>query len=127
MTNKVVLTFKDGKVLKGLTSNFFPNKASFHLSCEDGKTTEVHREDLKAIFFVKDYSGNKARNDKYEDHIPGAGRKIRVKFKDDEIITGFCHGYSSSRPGFFIMPADKNGNNERIFIVTSATATVKFL
>ena len=127
MTNKVVLTYKDGKVLKGLTSNFFPNKDTFHLASGDGQTTEVNREDLKAIFFVKDYSGNKARKDMYADHIPGAGRKIQVKFKDDEVITGFCHGYSSSRPGFFVVPADKKCNNERIFIVTSATASVKFL
>lgn len=127
MTNKVVLTYKEGKVLKGLTSNFFPNKATFHLTSEDGQTTEVNREDLKAIFFVKNHAGNKARKDMYDDHIPGAGRKIQVKFKDDEIITGFCHGYSSNRPGFFLVPANKEGNNERIFIVTSATASVKFI
>ena len=127
MTNKVVLTFKDGKILKGLTNNFFPNKNTFHLSTEDGQITEINREDLKAIFFVKDYSGNKARKDMYDDHIPGAGRKIQVMFKDNEVITGFCQGYSSERPGFFIVPAAKEGNNERIFIVSSATATVKFL
>ena len=127
MINKVVLTFKDGKVLKGLTNNFFPNKDTFHLASADGQTNEVNREDLKAIFFVKDFSGNKARKDMYDDHIPGTGRKIQVKFKDDEVITGFCHGYSSSRPGFFVVPAHKEGNNERIFIVTSATASVKFL
>ena len=127
MTNKVVLKFKDDKLLKGHTKNFFANKITFHLSSEDGQITEVNREDLKAIFFVKDYSVNKDHKDSYDDNIHGAGRKIQVKFKDNEVITGFCQGYSSDRPGFFIVPADKDGNNERIFIVTSATSTVKFL
>ena len=127
MTNKVVVRYKDGKVLKGLTSNFAPNKPKFHLSTEGDQITEIHMDDLKAIFFVKDYAGESSRKDVYNDDIPGAGRKIHIKFKDTEEITAFCHGYSPSRPGFFVVPADRKGNNERIFVVTSATETVNFI
>ncbi len=127
ISNKVVLSFKDGTVLKGLTSDFFPNKKDFHLTFEDGKITTVIMENLKAVFFVKDYAGDKSRKDIYEDDISGGGRKIYIKFKDNEEITAFCQSYSLSRPGFFVVPADKKGNNERIFIINSATAEVKFL
>jgi hypothetical protein len=83
-------------------------------------------DELKAIFFVKDYTGDKARKDNYSDEIAGAGRKIEVKFSDGEIMLGYCQGYSSMRQGFFIVPADKNSNNDRIYIVNSATEEVKF-
>ena len=126
MTNKVVLSYKNGNILKGITNNFFPNKNTFNLSSE-GEIINIQMEDLKAVFFVKDYSGDKSRKDKYDDHIPAAGRKIRIKFNDNEVITAFCHGYSPNRQGFFVVPADLKGNNERIFIVTSATKSVMFV
>ena len=57
--NKVIARFKDGTLIKGNTSDFFPNKARFHITCMDGKIEKVSLEDLKAVFFVKDFEGNK--------------------------------------------------------------------
>lgn len=126
-TNKVVARFKDGTLIKGNTSDFFPNKARFHISCTDGKIEKISIEDLKAVFFVKDFEGNKDYQNKYEDSIHGAGRKILVEFSDSESIIGYALGYSPDRQGFFITPADLNSNNERIFVIKSATKNVKFL
>ncbi len=53
--NKVVVRFKDGTIMKGNTSDFFPNKASFHLSYPEGKIEEIDVKELKAVFFVKDF------------------------------------------------------------------------
>jgi hypothetical protein len=126
-TNKVIVRFKDGTLMKGNTSDFFPNKACFHINCMDGKIVEISSEDLKAVFFVKDFEGNKDYQNKYEDTIPGAGRRILVEFTDSESIIGYALGYSPDRQGFFITPADLNSNNERIFVIKSATKNVKFL
>jgi len=126
-TNKVIVRFKDGAVKKGNTSDFFPNKISFHLNHLDGKIENIDVEALKAVFFVKDFDGNKDHKKKYEDTIHGAGRKISVDFSDGESITGYALGYSPDRLGFFITPADLTGNNERIFVVKSATKSIKFL
>ena len=52
---------------------------------------------------------------------------IRVTFSDDEIIVGYSTGYSPNRQGFFMISADKGGNNERIFVITSATKKVELL
>jgi hypothetical protein len=126
--NKVVLRFKDGTILKGNTSDFFPNKPNFHLNHHmDGKIEQINVEELKAVFFVKDFEGNKDHQKKYDDAIHGAGRKIVVDFSDGESIIGYALGYSSDRQGFFITPADLSGNNERIFVLTSATENIKFL
>jgi len=126
LTNKVVVRFKDGMIIKGSTSNFFPNKASFHVNHLDGKIDEIDIETLKAVFFVKDFEGNKDYQKKYEDTIHAAGRKIKVEFTDGESITGYALGYSPDRHGFFITPADLSSNNERIFVVKSATINITF-
>ena len=126
-TNKVVAKFKDNTVSKGKTSDFFPNKAKFHLEEIDGKIVEINIEDLKAIFFVKDFEGDKDRKDNYNDEIAGGGRKIKVNFFDGETVIGYTLGYSKDRQGFYITPADLQGNNQRIFVVTSATDKVEFL
>jgi len=40
---------------------------------------------------------------------------------------GTTQGYDSSRPGFFVVPADGESNNERIFVVRGATQQVSFI
>jgi hypothetical protein len=123
--NKVVIKFKDKKVLKGTTNNFFPNKNSFHLEQLSGERLEIRVEDLKAIFFVKTYDGDKRHEKSYADKVLGGGRRITVHFADGETIAGFTTGYSPGRPGFYMVPADLKGNNERVYVVSSATQSVE--
>lgn len=135
--NKVVARFKDGSLIKGKTSDFSPLKNFFHLEMMSGqkikveienlKVVEIDISELKAAFFVKDYDGNKDRQDTYEDNIPGAGKKVEVKFNDGEVVIGFAMSYSPERHGFFLTPADLHGNNDRIFVVKSATEKITFL
>ena len=124
--NKVVVQFKDGNIMKGNTSDFFPNKTQFHLTAVSGEMENIDVEQLKAIFFVKESEGDESRNDKYDDGIAGGGRKIQVEFSDSEVVIGYTLSYSPDRHGFFMTPADLKGNNERIFVVKSATKNVKF-
>ena len=125
--NRVVARFKDNTLIKGTTSDFFPNKTQFHLTRLDGKIETIDTERLKALFFVKDTEGNKDHQESYEDDIAGAGRKMQVKFTDGEMLIGYSLGYSADRHGFFLTPADLKSNNERIFVVKSATEAVQFL
>ena len=125
--NKVVAKFKDNTVAKGKTNDFFPNKTQFHLEETNGERLEISIEDLKAVFFVKDFSGNKDHKDNYNDQIAAGGRKIKVLFIDGETVIGYTVGYSPDRQGFFMTPADLQGNNERIYVVKSATEKVEFL
>jgi hypothetical protein len=125
--NKVVVKFKDNTLAKGKTSDFFPNKTQFHLENLNGEIVEISIEDLKALFFVKDFEGNKDHDKKYNDEIAAGGRKLRVRFLDGETVIGYTLGCSPDRQGFFMTPADLKGNNERIFVVKSATEKVEFL
>lgn len=127
ITNKVVVKYKDNAIVKGQTNNFLPSKTFFHLQQVGGGIIEIHLDDLKAIFFVKNYGGAKDHKKTYNDKVPGGGRKIRVNFLDGETIIGYTTGYSPDRPGFYIVPADLKGNNERIFVVKTATEKVEML
>ncbi len=125
--NKVVVQFKDGNIMKGNTSDFFPNKTQFHLTTLNGEMENIDVEQLKAVFFVKESEGNESHSDKYDDEIAGGGRKINVEFLDTEVVIGYTLSYSPDRHGFFMTPADLKGNNKRIFVVKSATKNVTFL
>ncbi len=132
--NKIVARFKDGRVLKGYTSDFLPTKPLFHLTTtaavSDSKAAEVRMADLKAIFFVKDLDGKPqphTHRQEFDPNKPAVGRKIRVVFKDGEILTGTTQGYDPSRPGFFVIPADSQSNNDRCFVLAGSTQQVSFI
>ena len=125
--NRVVVKFKNNTVSKGKTNDFFPNKTQFHLEEMNGDIVEISIEDLKAIFFVKDFEGNKNHKDNYSDEIAAGGRKIKVVFFNGETVVGYTSAYSPDRQGFFMAPADLQGNNERIFVIKSATEKIEFL
>lgn len=133
ISNKIVAHYMDGHLTKGVTTDFFPNKESFHLlpagASMQGQTLDIRIADLKAIFFVRDYTGNPDYSDKqnFEEGKNVIGRKISVVFKDGEQMVGVTTGYQPDRPGFFIVPADPHSNIERCFVVTKATREVKFL
>ncbi len=128
---KVVARYVNGKRVKGFSQDFFPNKDRFHIypPSKPGDTAEVLVKELKAIFFVQDFSGNSLYNErkKYAESEKPSGRKVEVTFADGEILVGSTLGYDPSRPGFFLFPADPKSNNIRVFAVTSAVKKVRFL
>ena len=50
-----------------------------------------------------------------------------MTFLDGETMAGFTMGYSKDKPGFFLIPADPEGNNQRVFVVRAATRSVEFV
>jgi hypothetical protein len=131
--NKIVVHYQDGRINKGVTSDFFPNKGVFHLlpvnALPETKPILVSLQELKAVFFVKTFEGNPEYKDKKELEADKTvvGRKIRVIFKDGEVLVGTTHGYQPNRPGFFIHPTDTQSNNERCFVISAATQEVSFI
>jgi hypothetical protein len=125
--NRVVIHRKDGTLQKGMTRDFFPNKEEFHLELEEGGVSVVKLEELKAVFFVRNLAGRPEHHETYGDEIPGGGRKVEVTFEDGEVIVGFTSGYSPDRRGWFVLPADKESNNLRIFVLNSAVQMVRML
>jgi hypothetical protein len=126
---KVVAHFLDGRILKGSTQDFFPNRQLFHLNPISGPPVEIRCRDLKGVFFVKDLNGNQQRRDlRGFIQAPAEtshGKKLAVRFKDGELLCGYSLTYSPERDGFFVFPADPGSNNLRVYVVTKSAAEVK--
>lgn len=132
--NQVVARYRDGRVVKGITNDFLPAREVFHVVTpgEPGAPTApvtVRFDELKALFFVRDLSGDPAHravNDFEQGHA-APGRKIRIVFEDGEVMAGTTQGYSADRVGFFVIPVDDEGNNERVFVLATAAREVELL
>ncbi len=128
MQNRIVLHYRDGRIAKGRTGDFFPDKQWFHvIDKETGKTTRVDITKLKGIFFVKDYDGDPDYKEHYNGERTGFGKKVKVCFKDGEAITGYTAGFSPTKPGFFLFPSDSKSNTEKIFVINVATDEITFV
>ena len=109
--NKIVVHARDGKLFKGTTQDFFPNRPLFHIQpAEGGEPVEVRCKSLKAVFFVRDFQGDAQRQNAVgflaAPAVTKQGMKIAVRFKDGELLCGYSLTYSADREGFFMFPAD---------------------
>jgi Family of unknown function (DUF6982) len=128
----VVVALLAGERLKGYVYDFSTLKDAFNLAPQQGTLAErgmkLELKDVKAVFFVKDFDGNR-------DHKPNAseaaplqhGRKLEVTFADGEKIVGTTEAYNPQKLGFFMVPADAESNNLRVFVVNKNVRGVKFL
>lgn len=126
MSENVVAHLRDGQVIKGVAYDFFHARTTFHLrpviAAPGTPPVHMHMADLKALFFVKDLKGDPLYIER-RSFAPGSarpGHRIAVTFHDGETIVGSCEAYSLQHQGFFLTPADRHSNNERIYVVSSA-------
>lgn len=125
---KVVAHLQDGSLIKGETPDFTPSKDVFHI-LDSGRSFEVRTPSLKGLFFVRDLDGDlgHAKSNLFDPRDLTPGRKIRVRFKDGEVLNGFTQGYQPGRSAFWVVPADRRSNTERAYIITSSAADISFL
>jgi hypothetical protein len=126
---KVIARFRDGRLVRGYTTDFHPSKPQLHLSAEpnSSETLFLHLSQLKALFFVRDFTGDQMRVDCQAFGETPQGRKVAVTFNDGETLIGSTLGYRGEGNGFFMHPADTKSNNLRVFVAPGATQEVRFL
>ena len=129
---KVVAQYANGKIIKGYTLDFFPNKDRFHVIPIDkptDKPTEVVVNQLKAVFVVKDFNGNPQYIERkgYMEGDTPYGTTLEVTFGDSEVVVGSGMGINLKRQVFFISPPDPKSNNLRVFVVCSAVKRIRQL
>lgn len=130
--NRVVVALLSGQRLKGYVYDFSPLRDSFTVSPQDGtpaeRGTRVELRDVKAIFFVNDFAGNPAHKPNTSEAAPlHHGRRLEVTFADGEKIVGTTEAYNPQKPGFFMIPADSETNNLRVFVASKNVRGVRFL
>lgn len=125
--NKVVAHMRDGTIHKGFTRDFDPSRERFHLLPAEGGGVPVPLElgQLKALFYVKDYLGNRD----YDPPpgfgpAPALGRRCIVTFEDGEVIYGSTPDYSPDARGFTLHPSDPEDNNVKLFVSRAAVKRI---
>lgn len=128
---KIVVRYRDGRLLKGFTQDFHPSRGHFSLwpsiAASRNDRVIVPFSRLKAVFFVRDFNGNAAyvEREAADSQVKG-GRRVEVTFVDSEVVRGTTLSYSPDGVGFFVTPSDPRSNNQRIFVVAAALQRVRF-
>lgn len=139
--DKVVLRFDNGTLLKGYIKEF--SQGSHHVLFEEiggDSYRNIPVQELKAIFFVRTFEGDSEYREKKRYGIrKREGRKIFIRFKDGESMAGYLQGdmpwdkgFFLSRPdekkiGFFLVPADEDSNNSKVFVIKSSVRDITLL
>ncbi len=130
MEDKVVAHLMNGETKRGFTQDFRPDADTFHLLPSEGGgiPTTIRLDDLKALFYVKDYGSMRRQVERAKRFggTPPQGQKTIVEFKDGEKIWGYAEEYAPDTRGFYFIPADPQENNTRVFIVNSSVKQIKF-
>jgi len=128
--SKVVARFRDGRTVKGYGLGFTADKNLFHVVApepDDHRVEAVPVSDLKAIFFVKTFHGNRHRsksNELARQALRKTGKlKVKVTFRDAEVLYGTTSGCSKEQ-NFFLTPLDNVNNNDVIYVVGDSTLSV---
>lgn len=88
-------------------------------------TEEIRLDNLKAIFFVKDFRGDFLHVDSHDfSEAPTSGRHIIITFYDGEIFFGASETIHREKTGFFIRPIDPEANTIRAFVINSFIESV---
>jgi hypothetical protein len=126
---KVIARFIDGRIVAGYTNDFHPTKQRLHLSSNPrhGESTSIPLVRLKALFFVREFSGNPTLVESKDFIDPPKGRKVEVTFHDNEVMVGSTLGYRGEGNGFFLHPADGRSNNLRVFVTAAGVRRMRFL
>ena len=128
---RLVLRCLGGQLLRGYSNDFHPDRAHLYLcptlTCSAAERLLVPTMRVKAVFFVKDLQRPPGRlDDNTFDHQP-RGRKIEVTFQDGEMMIGSTLTYKPDGRGFFLQPANSQGNSLRIYVVNAAIRHMRFL
>ncbi len=135
LKKKTVVKYQNGKIIKGWVEDFRPDRESFIffplIEYSEEERMEINFFSLKAVFFVKDFIGNKdykkVRTFNIDCKITPSQRKLIVNFKNGEHLYGTSHSYGRYKIGFFMYPIDPKDNSERIFVVHSAVVNVRLM
>lgn len=122
----VAARYKDGRVVKGWTADFFPQRPLFHVKEGDSAPpVRVRLPELKAVFFIRTPGGNPDHDERKDFELRQTPeREIWVQFKDGEELAGFSATFASTGLGFYLTPPDPASNMERAYVVRSAIAKV---
>jgi hypothetical protein len=92
-----------------------------------GNVVAVDLRDIKAVYFVREFSDSDVMSRKTFTTRPRTeGLWVRLKFKDNEVIEGIMPNDLAQNPaeGFLINPPDLRSNTQRVFVPRASLSSV---
>jgi len=128
---KVIVRKNDRDCVNGFVApaNFVVD-GKLELLNTTGNVVTIDLRDIKAVYFVRDFSDTDVLARKTFTTRPRTeGLWVRLKFKDNDIIEGILPNDLAQNPaeGFLVNPPDLRSNTQRIFIPRNALASLNVL
>ena len=124
---KVILRYTDGRTLPAYAPIFEEGQDPVPIVDLEGQPLRVPLEDLKALFFVRTFSGNldyDAPDALTALPYPDGGRIVRLDFLDGEhIFCDLAQAHADGTGGFFVTVLDPKDNNLLIYVNPAALAS----
>jgi len=129
---KVVVRRLDHGLIKGFVdSTSYLRPDGIHMLDREGRAVGVPLDEIKGVFFVKDFDGNPQRSERklFQSRPRLAGLWVQMTFKDKEVLEGLLPSnlVELSPEGFLLTPADLYSNNLKIFVPRTALKEINVL
>ncbi|HWR59309.1 MAG TPA: hypothetical protein VN328_10510 [Thermodesulfovibrionales bacterium] len=131
----MIARFTDGKMIRGYIIDFSQYDDFLYVESDASDIQKIRIDELKAIFFVRTFEGNRGRSERkaFVWQTP-PGKRVFVKFNDGEYMTGYVEGEfpwekgfflePKKGKGFFLVPVDNESNNMKVFVVAESVREV---
>jgi hypothetical protein len=121
----VIARMRQGQLIPGyLDKGRLLTRGVLKMSDQNGKPVPVDIHKLKAVFFVRNFTGNRDYlEEKTLAQDPDRpGLRARIRFEDNEMLEGVAENSLELlvNPGFFFWPGDKKSNNVLVYVLKSA-------
>lgn len=116
---KIVLRFLDGRVTPGYAPLYEDGLDEIFATDTSGLPLVVPMRELKAVFFVRTFSGNPdydSRRSLEELREFASSDLVRLRFHDGETLVGEVRRGASMASGFFLTVLDPDDNNLLIYV-----------
>jgi hypothetical protein len=125
---KVIVRKADRDSVSGYVSpSNFVVDGKLELLNTSGNVVAVDLRDIKAVYFVREFSDSEVMSRKTFTTRPRTeGLWVRLKFKDNEVIEGLMPNdlAQNQAEGFLINPPDLRSNTQRVFVPRASLSSV---
>lgn len=129
---KVVIHRLDAGLVKGYVDQHrYVGPAGVEVIDQEGHHLNMPLEEIKGVYFVRDFEGNRQRQERKVFHSRPklGGLWVRMIFKDQEVLEGLISTnlLEIDPVGFVLTPPDVYSNNVKVFVPRSTIASMEVL
>ncbi len=127
---KVIVRKMDRDSIQGYVAPVFVVDGKLELLNTAGKVVMVELQDIKGVYFVRDFAETESITRKTFATRPRTeGLWVRLKFRDGEVVEGMMpNDLTQVTPeGFLFNPPDTRSNTQRIFVPRTALTEMTVL